>query len=601
MSYDKNRKIIMMMITAITPASLLPDMALAQSLFGSGNNNYYYGPSALELGFIRTMTMLISIGCGFALGWFMSPQAKELRKLIFGVITVIAIMIAMLSNSPLGWSLTMIVSIIGFFVGLGFWLGQKLRKLAEVPSTFGSSKYADADELDANGLFDEGGIRLGTAFDGEGEREIFYHGERHCLISAPTRSQKGTSQIVPNLLSHEGSVTVIDPKGENALITAIARQDMGQKVMVVDPWQIAIIEGLETARFNPLEWLVKGDPDVSENAMLLADAIIVKTGDKEAFWDQMAVGYLQGAILYVATDEHEAGQRHLPRVRDLMMLDGEDLRALFGRMLESPHHVVASTGARMLQMDEKLLSNVMASVQSHTQFLDSPRLRENLSTSDFRFEDLKTEKISVYLVIPADRLQAFSPWLRLLVQQAITVNARNIEQKPEQPILFILDEMAALGRLTMVEQAYGLMAGFGMQLYGVVQDLGQLKRVYGDGYETFIGNSGVIQYFGSRDRMSAEYFSALCGETTVWNFSTALSRTFGSSSGKDGGSSSSGISETDTTAASQRKLAYPDELMRLPDDKQLVFIENMNPIIATKVPWYEDNALKSKGVNLHKG
>ena len=140
-----------------------------------------------------------------------------------------------------------------------------------------------------------------------------------------------------------------------------------------------------------------------------------------------------------------------------------------------------------------------------------------------------------------------------------------------------------------------------MQLYGVVQDLGQLKRIYGDGFETFIGNSGVIQYFGSRDRMTADYFSALCGETTVWNFSTAISRTFGSSSGKDGGSSSSGTGNTDTTAAAQRKLAYPDELMRLPHDKQVAFIENMNPIIATKVPWYEDNALKSKGVNLHKG
>lgn len=600
MSYDKNRKIIMMMITAITSVSLIPDMALAQSLFGSGNNNYYYGPSVLELGFIRTMMMLISIGCGFALGWLMSPQARELKRLIFGVIAVIAIMIAMLSNSLIGWSLTMIVSVVGFFVGLGFWLGQTLRKLSEVPNTFGSSKWANAEELDENGLFDTGGIRLGMAFDGEHDQKIAYQGDRHALVVAPTRSGKGTTQIIPNLLTHVGSVMVIDPKGENALITAKARQDMGQKVMVVDPWQIATIEGLETARFNPLEWLVLGDADISENAMLLADAIIVKTGDKEAFWDQMAVGYLQGTILYVATDEREAGQRHLPRVRDLMMLDGDDLRALFERMLESPHHVVASTGARMLQMDEKLLSNVMASVQSHTQFLDSPRLRENLSVSDFRFEDLKTEITSVYLVIPADRLQAFSPWLRLLVQQAITVNARNIAEKPEKPILFILDEMASLGRLTMVEQAYGLMAGFGMQLYGVVQDLGQLKRIYGDGFETFIGNSGLIQYFGSRDRMSADYFSALCGETTVWNFSTAFSRTFGSSSGNNGGSSSSSISETDTTAASQRKLAYPDELMRLPDDKQLVFIENMNPIIATKVPWYEDNVLKSKGANLHK-
>ncbi len=377
---------------AIIVATVAPDPAIAQDLFGSGNNNHYYGPSALELGFIRTMMMLISISCGFALGWFMSPQARELRRLIFGVIAVIAIMIAILSNSPLGWSLTMIVSVVGFFVGLGFWLGQTLRKLSEVPSTFGSAKWARPEDMSAEGLFVKDGIRLGTVMDGEREREIFYHGERHCLISAPTRSQKGTSQIVPNLLAHEGSSMIIDTKGENALITAKARQDMGQKVMVVDPWQIATIDGVETARFNPLEWLVLGDPDISENAMLLADAIIVKTGNKEAFWDQMAVGYLQGTILYVATDEREAGQRHLPRVRDLMMLDGDDLRALFERMLESPHHVVASTGARMLQMDEKLLSNVMASVQSHTQFLDSPRLRENLSASDFRFEDLKTEK-----------------------------------------------------------------------------------------------------------------------------------------------------------------------------------------------------------------
>jgi hypothetical protein len=167
--------------------------------------------------------------------------------------------IAMLSNSPHGWSLRMIVSVIGFFVGLGFWLGHTLRKLGEVPSTFGSAKWAQPEEMSAEGLFVKDGIRLGRVMDGESEREIFYHGERHCLISAPTRSQKGTSQIVPNLLAHEGSVVTIDPKGENALMTAKARQDMGQKVMVVDPWQIAIIEGLEAARFNPLEWLVFGE------------------------------------------------------------------------------------------------------------------------------------------------------------------------------------------------------------------------------------------------------------------------------------------------------------------------------------------------------
>ena len=126
--------------------------------------------------------------------------------------------------------------------------------------------------------------------------------------------------------------------------------------------------------------------------------------------------------------------------------------------------------------------------------------------------------MTVYLVLPADRLETFGRWLRLLVQQAITVNARNIEAKPDKPILFLLDEMAALGRLTMVEQAFSLMAGFGMQLWGIVQDLSQLDRIYDKGWETFIGNSGVLQYFGSRDHKTAEYFSKLCGVKPLKSF-----------------------------------------------------------------------------------
>ena len=60
--------------------------------------------------------------------------------------------------------------------------------------------------------------------------------KRHCLSVAPTRSGKGVSLIIPNLLQYRGSSIVIDPKGENAWITAPARRAMGQKVFILDPW-----------------------------------------------------------------------------------------------------------------------------------------------------------------------------------------------------------------------------------------------------------------------------------------------------------------------------------------------------------------------------
>ena len=578
------------------------DPVMAQTLFGNGYDNNYYGDYVFELTMARIIMMAVSVGSGFCIGWFLSPQAAELRRAVMLGLACVVGAVALFNNGLLGWSAAWLVSFFGFFVALGYWLGQGVKAMLQTPTTFGSSEWADVDHMIDKELFGRDGIVLGSvaaydAIDEAVEAVFSYKGDRHLLTVAPTRSGKGVSHIIVNLLNYLGSVLVIDPKGENAMITAKARKEMGQKVHCVDPWHIS---GLPVARFNPLDWLDLGDVDAVENAMLLADALVQKDSHADSFWQEEAKALLQGLILLVAFDEAYDGKRHLGTVRDLLLLSGDDLTDLFQQMAKSPHHIVRSTGARSLQKEEKLMASVLASAQAETHMLDSERLRESLSVSDFKFEDLKKEPMSIYLILPADRLGAFGRFLRLLVQQAITVYARNIEDKPEKPVLFILDEMPALGRLTIVEQAYGLMAGFGIQLWGITQDLCQLRKVYGEDYESFIGNSGAVSYFGSPDKTSADYFSDMCGVTTVWNFSSALASAFSSSSGgSGGGSSSSSTTDTDTRAATQRKLAYPDELMRLDHDQQLILIENTNPIMATKIKWFEDPELKDKGVNLH--
>lgn len=554
------------------------------------------GEMATYIGLGQLVAIALCGGLGFVLGWLFSPQARAFRVLAGIVLAGLFLLIGIGDAGPLGTGIISLFAMAAFVIGFAYWLGGALKALTARPTTFGSAEWASLAHLQENGVIGTAGIRLGKFPVEEGDEPLHYDSDRHLLTIAPTRSGKGTTAIIPNLLTYAGSALVIDPKGENAMITAERRRNIGQDVQIVDPWGITGSDAV--ARFNPLDWLVHGDVDITENAMLLADALVIPDGKGESFWSEEAKALLQGIILYVATDEREAGQRHLGRVRDLLLLDGEDMKALFQRMLDSHHHIVISTGARCLQKEEKLLANVVASAQAETHFLDSARIRESLSASDFKFEDLKRQAMTVYLVLPSDRLQAFSRWLRLLIQQAVTVNARNIEVKPEKPVLFLLDEMPALGRLSMVEQAFGLMAGFGIQLWGIVQDASQLKTIYGEGWETFIGNSGMIQYFGSRDRMTAEYFQALCGVTTVWNLSSAISRAFGTSSGKGGMSSNSSTTTTETTAAAQRQLAYADELMRMHKGKELILIENLNPIIGHKVKWFEDEELKTLGRNL---
>jgi type IV secretion system protein VirD4 len=471
-------------------------------------------------------------------------------------------------------------------------------------TTYGSAEWANREHLQAHGTIGGKGLFLGD-FEEAGIRHAMeYTGDRHLLTVAPTRSGKGVSAIIPNLLVYPGSALVIDPKGENARITATQRGGgLKQVIRVVDPWGIT---GSEIACFNPLDWLSPDDEDVSENTMILADSIVTpRQGSADPFWDDEAKALLMGIILYVALDEQEKGNRNLGRVRDIIVADNQTLKDILTRMFNHPNPIVSSTAARTAAKDEKLRASVFASLQSHTHFLDSPRIRANLSRSDFKFEDLKTSKMTVYLVLPADRLETFGRWLRLLVQQAITVNARNIAQKPDKPILFLLDEMPALGRLAMVEQAYGLMAGFGMQLWGIVQDLSQLEKIYDKGWETFIGNSGVLQYFGSRDHKTAEYFSKLCGVTTIEKFSftnalaTGVSHVTSYVSG-GGGSSTDSTTRTGSTTADvvQRHLVYADELMVMREGKQILIVENLNPIQGKKVEWFNDQRFKTLGRSL---
>ena len=526
---------------------------------------------------IRIVVFALAFGVGYA---FVSPALKPLRLIFGGLVVLVYVLLVPLN--PLD-----ALAAFAIFLAAIFMFGDK----AAAPTTFGSSRWAAENDVRALGLVNDRGFWLGSFLPETKYASpvtLRYGGDRHLLTCAPTRSGKGVSAIIPTLLTYQGSALVIDPKAENAIRTAEQRRKMGQVVHLLDPWGLTRehLTDIPVARFNPLDWITADSPDAVDNAMLLADAMVMKTtGAEEPFWDEEAKSLLAGLILYVATDPKEAQARHLGRMRDILALPNSELDVVLKHMGQSKTPLIASTGARTLSKEEKIRSSVLTTAQSHTHWLENPAIRENLAGSDVDFGRLKSGRETVYLILPADRLSTYARWLRILVQQAITVNARNIAEKPDKAVLFMLDEMAALGPLTAVQTAFGLMAGYGMQLWGIVQDLGQLKRLYGDGWETFISNAGVFQYFGSRDVLTAEYVAKLCGKTTVKSFSIA---------NIIGGQGST----TQTSSEAQRDLAYADELMTLRDGAQIVFVETSYPIRGVRTPWYVEPTLKALGRRL---
>jgi type IV secretion system protein VirD4 len=203
-----------------------------------------------------------------------------------------------------------------------------------------------------------------------------------------------------------------------------------------------------------------------------------------------------------------------------------------------------------------------------------------MARSDFRFADLKEGKATVFLVLPPERLDAYSRWLRLMVAQAIHDLART-PARPAAPVPFLLDEFAALGRLEPVERAFGLMAGYGLQLWPILQDMHQLWSTYGKRAGTFLSNAGLVQIFNVADVETASWVSKSIGATTM-SYQTA-----GTSTSRGAMQMFETKSTSTSTHFSRRELMTPDEIMRLDSSLEILLSQGAAPAIAAKVRYYD--------------
>ncbi|MEJ7936131.1 type IV secretory system conjugative DNA transfer family protein, partial [Sphingobium sp. AN558] len=123
----------------------------------------------------------------------------------------------------------------------------------------GSARFGSRE--DVRGLESgEGDLLIGRS--AKSGKLLRYGGPAHLLTMAPTRSGKGVGTIIPNLLTLNRSVICIDPKGENARVTARARTTKG-KVWCLDPFEVS---GQPPARYNPLDRLDPAGLDLAEDA-----------------------------------------------------------------------------------------------------------------------------------------------------------------------------------------------------------------------------------------------------------------------------------------------------------------------------------------------
>lgn len=352
-----------------------------------------------------------------------------------------------------------------------------------------------------------GGFFLGLDQHGQ---ETGLTTERHLITVAGSRSGKGAALIIPNLLRWRHNVLCIDPKGENAEQTWQAREDMGQRVYVLDPFRVANVPDRLRTSCNLLATIQPDSLTAREDIRVIADGMVMRHKAEDATWDNGAVSVLSGMIAYVCDDPEPSG-RNLHNVRRNLTLPPETLSRVFEDMAASDAFGGLCKAAAAIGLsDSRKNREFVGGAIDHSEWLDSPAMAAALSGDGFNLSELKTGKATVYLVLPPQYLGEHGRFLRLFVRAALDAMAKG--SRDGERCLFLLDEFFALGHIDQIAKAAGMMPGYGVQLWPFLQDLGQLQTLYGDkGAGTFFGNADAHIFFGNTDAQTLGYVSGAIG------------------------------------------------------------------------------------------
>lgn len=329
--------------------------------------------------------------------------------------------------------------------------------------------------------------------------------EGHLITVAPTGAGKGVSCIIPALLSWRGPAIVIDPRGENYAVTAKRRRQLGQQVHVLDPF--GITDEADPSAFNPLQMLNHGaldhDDDVAAIANLLVDPRVHKS-KQDPFWTERAT-----ALITLAINEAFAHLRHRrpvtladaallircadtsyrnePKPDQLTLPFAEYIKDVANGWPPSFCPSIAEFGTHNTR------ASIFSSAASHIGFLRSAAIRQSLREGLDPAQITDGTPLTIYVVIPYDKMETHAGLLRLWIGSFLMCMARR-KRRLDIPTLFLIDEAAQLGQLAQLRTALTLFRGYSLRVWTFWQDMAQLRNTYSD-WESVLNNSTTQQFF----------------------------------------------------------------------------------------------------------
>jgi type IV secretion system protein VirD4 len=406
-------------------------------------------------------------------------------------------------------------------------------------------------------------------------------GSTHGLVFAGSGGFKTTSVTVPSALKWGGGLVALDPSNEVAPMVIAHRRSAGRDVHVLDP------KDPETG-FNVLDWIGRFGGTKEEDVVAVANWVVTDTGRstsiRDDFFRASALQLITALIADVCLSGHTNKEhQHLRQMRANLSEPEPKLRERLQAIYDnSQSGFVKENVAPFIAMTPETFSGVYANAVKETHWLSYPNYAALVSGSSFATDEIAEGKTDVFVNLDLKTLEAHPGLARTIIGALLNaIYNRNGEIKGRT--LFLLDEVARLGYLRILETARDAGRKYGISLVLLFQSIGQMRETYGgrDATSKWFESASWVSFAAINDPETADYISRRCGNTTVEV--DQLSRS----------SQMSGSSRTRSKQLAARPLILPDEVLRMRGDEQIVFTAGNAPLRCGRAIWFRRNDMKN--------
>ena len=438
----------------------------------------------------------------------------------------------------------------------------------------------------------------------------------HAMMVARSGGGKGVAVVITSLITWKGSTLVNDIKGENWLYTAAYRKSLGHKVFRFE----ATADGIEkvSCHYNPMVEIRKGTVYEYQDAKNIALAIVSPDRTKDPFFAPSAGVYLTAVILHVLymvksrianladvynfitspqfTEDQKLQQminseHNSDGAEDLFYNIYNDVTILkTGEELPRTHPSVSKIGAEMADRADKERSGIISCAKIDLEAFIVPTIARNTAYSDFRISDLMNSEVpmDLYFVTAPNSVDITAVLLKLFITQILYILTDSMELNKQgeniafkHRLLLLLDELTAIGKVDMLHKAISYIRGWGMKALIIIQDMKQLKEVYGEN-NSFLGNMSTTLYYTTNDVDTAKYVETRLGNKTEKILTKSYSQ----------GLFFKKMNYSESYVG--RPLMRAEEVHTMDEKEVIILSAGKNPIHGKQARWYEIDEFKNR-------